>query len=211
MKTETSDYLWLHLIVFIWGFTAILGLLIKIPAVEMVFYRTLLSAVGLGMVVWFRGSSFKIEGRQDQIRILVAGILFGTHWVLFFLSARLSNASVSLVGMATMALWSSLMEPFFLKSRLQWHQLILGSLAIIGILTIFQLEDDLLLGLVLSIVSAFLGAAFTIINFQLVRKTDHFIITLYEMIIGCILISFFFPLYKLIFGIAINQFCFIRF
>ncbi|HPI80873.1 MAG TPA: EamA family transporter, partial [Cyclobacteriaceae bacterium] len=40
MTTPAADYLKLHFIIFLWGFTAILGLLISIPAVEMVLYRT---------------------------------------------------------------------------------------------------------------------------------------------------------------------------
>jgi len=53
----TKDYLHLHFIVVVWGFTAILGLLISIPAWEMVFYRTLIAFLALGMVLYFRGEA----------------------------------------------------------------------------------------------------------------------------------------------------------
>jgi hypothetical protein len=51
-----ADYLKLHFIVFLWGFSAILGKLVSIPAMEMIFFRGILAAGGcsatLGRVLW---------------------------------------------------------------------------------------------------------------------------------------------------------------
>ncbi|WP_316928515.1 hypothetical protein [Cesiribacter andamanensis] len=54
MSAQPKDYVQLHFIVLLWGFTAILGVLISIPAVEMVFYRTLLAAGGLLLLLQYR-------------------------------------------------------------------------------------------------------------------------------------------------------------
>ena len=111
MMQERKDYATLHFIVLIWGFTAILGLLIHIPSVEVVFYRTLIAAVGLYILLKIWKRPIKINSQKQLLIILGTGSLIAAHWILFFLSARISNASVCLAGMATCSLWTSLIEP----------------------------------------------------------------------------------------------------
>ena len=64
----TTDYFKLHFLVFLWGFTAILGKLVTIPAVEMVFYRTLLAAIGMGVVILVLRGSFKVSN-SDLLKL----------------------------------------------------------------------------------------------------------------------------------------------
>ena len=192
--TRTRDYLELHFIVLLWGFTAILGVLISIPPVELVFYRTLLAAALLALLLLIRGTSFKL-GRKSIFSILLAGVLIGAHWITFFWSARVSNVSVSLAGFATIALWTSILEPIILKKRLQWYELFLGLAMILGLYIIFRFEFDYAWGLTLGILSAFLGALFTVLNAKWTHDYDHYAITFYEMIGGCASIALFFPWY----------------
>lgn len=195
MHQETRDFALLHFIVLIWGFTAVLGLLIKIPAVEMVFYRTGLAALGLWIVMKSRKTSFKVSGAQDWFNIILVGVLIGSHWILFFLSARVSNASVCLAGMATCSLWTSFLEPLYFKKKIRAFEVILSILALLGMLVIFHVETRYVLGLTLAILSAFLAALFTVINSKLTRKYNHFSLTFYEMLFACLSITLFFPVY----------------
>src|SRR5262245_3504137 len=102
--STTKDYISLQFLVFLWGFTAILGKLVSIPAVEMVFYRTLLSAVGMGVLLVFKGTDLRIS-TSDLIKLLLTGFIVAVHWLTFFVSGRISNPSTSLVGFATCSLW----------------------------------------------------------------------------------------------------------
>jgi len=92
-----SDYLKLHFIVFLWGFTAIAAKLMTIPAVEMVLYRTLLAAIGMAIVIIIARGSFRVTV-ADAIRLLLTGLIVGIHWLTFFGSGQVSNPSTSLVG-----------------------------------------------------------------------------------------------------------------
>lgn len=195
MHQETRDFALLHFIVLIWGFTAVLGLLIEIPAVEMVFYRTGLAALGLWIVMKSRKTSFKVSGAQDWFNIILVGVLIGAHWILFFLSARVSNASVCLAGMATCSLWTSFLEPLYFKKKIRAFEVILSILALLGMLVIFHVETRYVLGLTLAILSAFLAALFTVINSRLTRKYNHFSLTFHEMLFACLSITLFFPVY----------------
>ena len=190
-----KDYLHLHFLVLIWGFTAILGLLISIPAVEVVFYRTLIAAIGLGILMYFRRLTF-FAGNGGIVRLLLTGVLIAGHWILFFASARVSTASVCLAGMATTSFWTSFLEPLVLKKRIKWYEVFLGLVVVAGLYIIFHFEFDHALGLAMALASAFLAALFTVINARFVRHHHHLQITFYEMVGACASIMLFFPIYR---------------
>lgn len=190
-----KDYLHLHFIVMIWGFTAILGLLIELPTVEVVFYRTLIASIGLFFVVWLRKARFRVK-HEDYLIILGTGVIIAMHWVTFFLSARISNASVCLAGMATCSLWTAVIEPISMGRKIKGYEVILGIVALIGMLIIFNVAFDFLSGLLLAVLSALLSAIFSVINGKLSQKYDPYVITFYEMIGACGAIIIFFPFYS---------------
>src|SRR6185369_15822439 len=118
MKPTVTDYLKLHFIVFLFGFTAILGKLISLPSVEMVFYRTLLAAVGMGTLIFFTKGSFVLPTQKDFWKLIFTGLIVATHWLTFFGSGRVSNPSVSLVGFATCSFWAALIEPIAKRKKI---------------------------------------------------------------------------------------------
>ena len=192
--STSRDYFELHFIILLWGFTAILGMLITIPPVELVFYRTFLSAFFLALLLITRGTSFKL-GNKSILHILLTGVLIGAHWITFFQSARVSNVSVSLAGFATIALWTSILEPLILAKKFQWYELLLGLVIVIGLYIIFQFEFQHAWGLTLGVISAFLGALFTVLNGRFTHDFDHYAITFYEMIGATISIGLVLPWY----------------
>lgn len=188
------DYLQLHFIVFLWGFTAILGLLISMPSVELVFYRTLISALALGIMLYAGRKSFRI-GSTDIVKTFLTGVVIGAHWILFFLSARISTASVCLAGLATISLWTSLLEPLINRKKVKGFEVVLGLMGLAGIVIIFNVEFQYAWGLFLAIVSALLAAFFTVLNAQFTRRHYHFTVTFYEMVGASVSIIIFFPFY----------------
>lgn len=206
MIQEKKDYLSLHFIVLIWGFTAILGLLIQIPSVEVVFYRTLLASLGLFVLLKFWKRPLRINTKKHIWIILGTGVLIAAHWILFFLSARISNASVCLAGMATCSLWTSLIEPISQGRKIKGFEVMLSIIAFIGIGVIFNVEFDYLLGLLTAVLSAFIASVFTVINGRLTKTYDPYVITFYEMIGACTATALFFPIYGTYFadGLSLN-------
>lgn len=192
--SQFKHYLHLHFIILIWGFTAVLGLLITIPVVETVFYRTLLSCAALGVLLYFRKRNFRL-GQKQIWQILGTGALIAAHWILFFGAARVANASVCLAGMATCSLWTSMLDPLMTKRKLQLYEVILGLVVIVGLYVIFRFEFDYALGLAMAIVSAILASVFTIINSKLTKVYNPYMITFYEMGGACLSIVLFFPFY----------------
>ncbi len=176
-----KDYLQLHFIVLIWGFTAILGLYIHVSSLALVFYRTLIASSLLVFVLWATGKSFSVP-RRELWKILGTGVLIALHWILFFGSAKVSNASVCLAGMTTATLWTGLLEPIWMRRRVSKLEIALGCVIIFGLYVIFQFEFDHVLGLGMAVGSAFLGTLFSLANADLIKKHDHWVITFYEMV-----------------------------
>ncbi len=184
----------LHFIVVIWSFTAILGLLISLPSLELVFYRTLIAASGVALVAFLRKKPLALA-LPELLKIAGVGVLISLHWIFFFWSARLSTASVCLAGMATTSLWTALVDPILNRTPVKWYEVALGLLVISGLVLIFQFESGYWLGLAMALVSAFLGALFSVLNGRLTLRHTPYQITFYEMAAACLFALVFMPVY----------------
>ncbi len=193
-KAPIRDYLMLHFIVLIWGFTAILGLLISLPSLELVFYRTLIAAVGMAAVCFISKRPLMVPW-PEMLKIAGVGVLISLHWIFFFWSAKLSTASVCLAGMATTSLWTAFVDPIVSRTKIKWYEVALGLLVISGLLVIFQFETGYWLGLLMALFSAFLGALFSVLNGRLTLKHSPYQITFYEMAAACVFALAFMPVY----------------
>ncbi|MEQ6118255.1 DMT family transporter [Reichenbachiella sp. MALMAid0571] len=190
-------YLHLHFLVFVWSFTAILGKLISIPSLEIVFYRTLFTCISLFVIIKLKGLSLSID-KKNFATIFGTGSIIALHWVLFFLSARVSNISICLAGMATSSLWTSLIDPIMSRRKIKIYEIVLGIVAIIGISVVFDAVIDQYIGFLIAVLSGFLASVFMIINSRLVKKRDHFVISFYQMLGAFLFVLLFLPIYGFI-------------
>lgn len=181
----TRDYLHLHLLVLIWGFTAILGkLLDPLSPVVLVLYRTGLAVLGLLVVAYVQHRTHSPAAPvapRDRWRLLGVGCLIAVHWMAFFAAARLANVSVCLAGMATSSLWASVLEPLLLGRRVRAVEVVLGVVVMAGLYLIFRFEFDKVSGLLVAVFSAMLAALFTIINSRFTHRYEALVISTYEM------------------------------
>ena len=195
MIVSTTDYLKLHFIVFLWGFTGILGKLISIPAVEMVFYRTLLAAAGMAVLLLIVKGSFKVSA-SDLTKVFLTGFIVGAHWITFFISARMSNVSVSLVGFATASVWTAFLEPTAKGDKIKTLEIVFGLIVLTGLYIIFSSDFSYSTGLILGVVSGLTCAVFSVINSHVVKRVDSFTITFYEMAGAFVFTALFLPFYQ---------------
>lgn len=181
-KPTLVDYLHLHFLVVIWGFTAILGKLINadLSRVSLTFFRTLLAAVGLALVLTVR-KEWKNVAPQDRNKLLGVGVIMGVHWLTFFASAHVSSASVCLAGMSTTSLFTALLEPLFSRKQVRPLEILMSLLVMLGLYLIFRFEFDQSWGLGLALISSLLAALFTIANSRFVKTHPALVITFYEM------------------------------
>lgn len=186
----TKNELILHATVLVWGFTAILGALISISAVNLVWYRVLIAAITLFFYFKFTHKSLKVTKKQ-LIQYILTGGLVGLHWLLFFQSIKVSTVSVTLVCLSSLTLFTSVFEPIIKKTKMPPMDVITGLLIVVGIGLIFTFESEYLLGIILGLSCSLAGCFFGIVNSNLVKKNSASTISFYEMIGAFVWISVF--------------------
>ena len=113
---RNKAFLQIHFCVLLWGFTAIFGKLISLPALPLVWWRMLIVVAVLALVprVW-RGL------RAMPMRLVLSyagiGVLVALHWLTFYGSIKLSNASVGATCIALATVVTALVEPWLARTR----------------------------------------------------------------------------------------------
>ncbi|WP_343695291.1 DMT family transporter [Flavobacterium sp.] len=186
-----KSYLNLHLIVFIWGFTAILGALITIDAENLVWFRMLIAGLFLGGFILFKKQSFSISA-QSFAKLIFVGLLIAMHWIFFFKAIHVSNVSITLSIFSLGAFFASLLEPLFYGRKILWYEVFFGLVIIAGLGLILQVEIKYLTGVYYALISIILGVLFTLMNGKLISDHEPSVITFYEFGAGVFFISIYF-------------------
>lgn len=175
------DYLLLHLVILAWGFTAVLGKLIHLPPVEVVVWRTALAAGGFALWAAVAGRRLRVTAGEAR-RMLALGALLGLHWVLFFASARLATASVSLAALPTAMLWCSLLEPWVDGSR-RWRpwELVAGLGILAAVWMIYEVELRYWVGFTVGLGAALLAAVFAVVSKRWAGRWHPAVLGSYQM------------------------------
>lgn len=183
-----KSYLNLHLIVFIWGFTGVLGELISIGGTDLVWYRMLLASIFL--LIWLVMTKQKI-GLPPKVvlQLTLVGLLIAIHWILFFTAIKVSNVSITLAMFSMGAFFAAILEPFFYNRKMLWYEVFFGLVIIGALCLILNVEFRYLAGMVLALASVFFGVIFTLLNGKLTKKHNPTVITLYEFAAGFFFVS----------------------
>lgn len=193
MKPEQRAYLELHIAVLLFGFTAILGDLIQLSALVMVWWRMLITSLSLLFLVRM-GRQLRSMPRDLVLKFMGIGVLVALHWVCFFGAIKLSNASITLVCMATTSLFTAFFEPILLKQRIKSVEILLGALIIPGMaLVVHSTGADMMAGILVGLLSALLAALFATLNKKLVARADPMNITFLELSSGWLFLSLLLP------------------
>jgi drug/metabolite transporter (DMT)-like permease len=188
---KLKSYLSLHFIVFIWGFTAILGALITIQSDFLVWYRMSFAAVFLAIFIRIKKKSFRLSSKSF-LKLVTVGVLIALHWVFFFEAIKVSTVSITLSVFSLGAFFASLLEPLFFGRRILWYEVFFGLIIIAGLGLIMQVEIHYLNGMLLALVSIILGVLFTLMNGKLIVDHDPSVISFYEFLAGSVFITIYF-------------------
>ncbi|MAO31962.1 MAG: EamA family transporter [Crocinitomicaceae bacterium] len=196
MKTifkKYKYYILLHLIIFMWGFTGILGKLIHLDAIVIVWFRVWIAFLFLGAFMIFTKRSLLINSSKMIIKLIIVGLFVGLHWMSFFKAIQLSTASLGILCLATTTLHVTWLEPIIMKRKFSWTEFFLGLLIILGIYFISSdFNPQQYEALIYGLISALLAALFAVYNAQMAEEISTSIITFYEMLAAFIFISFIF-------------------
>jgi drug/metabolite transporter (DMT)-like permease len=188
---NVKSYLQLHLIVFIWGFTAVLGALISLSAIPLVWFRMAMASVFILLFIWIKKIPFAIP-LKILIGFVFAGLIITLHWLTFFKAIKVSNISVTLACLSTGAFFTSLLEPLLHGRKVILYEVLFGVLVIIGLGIIFKVEGNYIHGILFALSSAFLSALFSVINSKYAKLYNPTIVSFYEVLSGVVILSAYF-------------------
>ena len=185
---KLKNQLHLHFIVFIWGFTAILGALISIDAMPLVWFRVFMASITLFIFLKIRRAPFK-ENSSDLLKLLIGGILVALHWVTFFYAIKISTISTTLITLSSSAFFVVIFKPFFERKKFEAYEMILAIFTILGFVIIFRSEKLYTEGILIALVSAMLVALFSLYNSKLVQSYTGSKIAFYELFFAGLFLS----------------------
>jgi drug/metabolite transporter (DMT)-like permease len=174
----------LHLIIFMWGFTGILGKLIHLDALLIVWHRLWIAALALGIFMLLKKRMTLPKGKQLLWSILV-GLVVALHWLTFYTSIQLSTASLGILCLSTTTLHVTWLEPLIMRKRFSWIEFAMGLLVIGGIYFKGEEQKAVLFGLV----SALCAGIFSVANGKLAQQTDTAALSFTELTTGFLALS----------------------
>lgn len=180
-KNKIKDQFQLHFIVLIWGFTAILVALIPLEALPLVWFRVMIASFTIFLFAKFHKIDLKID-RPTFVKFFIGGIIIALHWATFFSAIKVSTISITLVTMSSSAIFVVLLQPIFGIKKIKIYELVLASIAIVGFIVIFKVEQLYVKGILYALASSFLLAIFSIYNNKLTRKHKAIHISFYELL-----------------------------
>ncbi len=189
MSNLKRPYIELHIAVLLYGLTAILGDLIQLPAVMLVWWRVFITSISLLFFLRFGRDLLKVK-KSTAVPIILVGIIVAIHWICFYGSVKLANASVALVCMATTTVFTSFLEPIITKKKFDLLETFLGLLIIPGmILVVNSIDISMRDGVIVGMASAFFAALFGSLNKKYVDTTTPYIFTFLQMSSACVFIG----------------------
>ncbi|MBS0381854.1 MAG: DMT family transporter [Proteobacteria bacterium] len=189
MSPVTRAHWQLHFCVLLWGFTAILGKLITLTALQLVWWRMLLVTLALLLVpkVW------RELGTLPPRRIAAyagIGVLVSLHWLTFYSAVKLANASVAATCIALAPVFLSIIEPLIVGRRFEPRELLLGVAVVPGVaLVVGGVPADMRLGVAVGVLSAVFCAGFGALNKRMTEHAGALTVTCLELGAGMVFLT----------------------
>ena len=169
MSEKIKAYLYIHISVFLWGFTAILGKLITLSEIPLVWYRILFT-VPTFLLLPKVFCQLRQLTRKNILTLGAVGCLIVIHWICFYGSIKVANASIALCCLSLTAFITSIAEPIIRKKSFSKADILFGLLVIPGIVMIFHFESQYVVGIVLGLFAALFSSLFGICNKTMISK-----------------------------------------
>ena len=190
--TRNQAFVLLHLCVFLWGFTAVLGKLISYDSVSLVWWRLIIVNISL-LIFMFLARKKLILNKSIFWKLAGVGAIVGLHWLCFFGGIKVANISITMISFSTGTFFTALVEPIVYKRKLNPNEVIIGLLIIMIISVIgiseFENSENPVAGIILGSLAALTAALFSTFNGKLIQKSNAFTISLMELIFAFLLVS----------------------
>lgn len=179
--------------------SGLFGKIILLPPPVTIFFRCLIAGCLLLVFLKFRGG-LKITWKTDTKYFLLSGVLLCIHWISYFQSIKMAGVALAMLSLFTYPIFTSILEPWFFKSRHSWFD-ILSSIFVLGGLVLiipeFSFGNRSMQGVLLGLGSSCLYAVRNILNRRQIATYSGTTIMCYQLWIctGLLLpVLWFYPL-----------------
>ena len=194
-KDDKKNFFILHVVVFIWGWTGIIGKLVAMPVLPMIWVRMTATVAMLWLFGLFVKKNFLLV-RKEILQLFSTGFLIALHWIFFYQTIKISTVSIAVICLSTSTFFNSILTSIIDKTKPKYYELGISLIVILAIAYIFNYQPGYELGMIYGVISAFFSAAFTTVNGRISKNFDAIVFSVYELLGGVILLSvllFFFP------------------
>lgn len=188
-------YALLQLTVLVWGFTAIIGKQLTLNAFALTFYRQLITAAV--MFAWAGARRERLAvSRADALRLVGVGGIISLHWVCFYGCIKLAGVAVGVLCIASVVLFTALIEPLVYRRRLRRAELFIGALVLVGVWMLVRVGADASpLAIGIGTTAALAGSTFGTLNGRLRERLPSTVITTWELAAGAVWLGGFVALF----------------
>ena len=194
-REDRKNFFILHVVVFIWGWTGILGKLIAMPVLPMIWVRMIATVAMLWLFGVIVKKNFLLQ-QKEIVQLFSTGFLIALHWIFFYQTIKISTVSIAVICLSTSTFFNSILTSIIDKTNPKFYELGISLIVMLAIAYIFNYQPGYELGMIFGVISAFFSAAFTTVNGRISKNFDAIVFSVYELLGGVILLSillFFFP------------------
>jgi drug/metabolite transporter (DMT)-like permease len=185
MNTNNKSLLYIHVSVFLFGFSALFARLVDQPSIVITFGRVLFSSVFLFVLTRCHKTDIKLQSKKEYFLIGVSGIILAVHWYCFIQSIQLSTVAIGTITFSAFPVFLSFLEPIFFREKFK-ARTIICSILMLGAILIIASDNTgegltgRTLGIIVGLISSLTYAALSLLNRSFSRKYKSEVIVFYE-------------------------------
>jgi drug/metabolite transporter (DMT)-like permease len=181
----------IHIAVLLFGMAGLFGKLLTLPALVIVFGRTLFASLTLGAILFCSSIPLRAESRQDLAVLILLGAILAVHWITFFHAIQISTVAVGLLSFSTFPLFVTFMEPYFFKEKLRLFDILFAGSVLLGLALIvpsFDFQNNITQGAFWGTISGLTFAILSVLNRKYVGTYLPMVIVCYQNVIATVIL-----------------------
>ncbi|MFY8327760.1 DMT family transporter [Pseudoalteromonas sp. ZZD1] len=194
MQPQQQSLMYLHIAVLLFGGTALFAKLINLNALDITVYRSAIAAIALLILLVVQKKTVKLRSTKDNAIALFLGVTVGLHWVTYFAGMQLAGIAVGMIAFFTYPVITVFIEPFFHGDTPKLKDLISAAVVMVGIYLLTpdaNIGNDVTLGIIIGIISAFFFAFRNIIHKRYFSQYGGPQTMLYQTLVACLMLCAF--------------------
>ncbi len=165
--------------------SGVLGKFIAMPPPVTVWWRAALAMLILLGYCKYKNISLKLHSKKDTFSFILSALFLAAHWVTYFYALKLSNVALGILSLYTFPIITALLEPLFIKTKLNPIHIVLGVLVLLGIYILvpeLNYQNTYVKGILFGLLSAVLYALRTLILKQQIPHYNGTMLMFYQLV-----------------------------